>query len=373
MPSRFPISSYFSVSSPYENVTPEGPNNGGGGSVFRVSSSSTTADSFITLPRRRHKISSTSSCHSQYAHTHTHSVYKFEWKTRLNFADFVRRSDESGSLYEVPPPPRSLPWLVKQKKRSNSSATVQDVQRQQQQQQPLSVSQSDLLDQDGGERDHRRETKQKHNLSRSFDARSLGFLSLSMSATSPVDDLDDDHVQQRHSSKSSSSVFSRSTRSRHSADQYLPMTGAPSNLMKVSVSFSFFFFKWPIFKLMQSFLSVKKKLCVAESTAKTAEKAAGCFGSLWVSAAICRSTGQIAKYDRLHQLWVADHSAAAAKQEQQPAATDGLRDGLLGSYWLPSRRLDWSVRQPAFPYSDHWTICWHGATTFLIRERGGTR
>ena len=72
MPSRFPISSYFSVSSPYENVTPEGPSNGGGGgSVFRVSSSSTTADSFITLPRRRHKISSTSSCHSQYTHTRT--------------------------------------------------------------------------------------------------------------------------------------------------------------------------------------------------------------------------------------------------------------------------------------------------------------
>lgn len=156
-----------------------------------------------------------------------------EWRI-LNFDDFVRRSDESGSLYEVPPPPRSLPWLVKQKKRSNSSATVQDVPCQQQ---PLSVSQSDLLDQDDGERDRRRETKQKHNLSRSFDARSLGFLSLSMSAASPVDDLDDDHVQQRHSSKSSSSVFSRSTRSRHSADQYLPMTGVPSNLIKVSVSF----------------------------------------------------------------------------------------------------------------------------------------
>jgi len=102
-----------------------------------------------------------------------------------------------------------------------------------------------------------------------------------MSAASPVDDLDDDHVQQRHSSKSSSSVFSRSTRSRHSADQYLPMTGAPSNLMKVSVSFLFFYFKMTRFQSYAiNFICKKKKICVAESAAKTAEKAAGCFGSL---------------------------------------------------------------------------------------------
>ena len=157
---------------------------------------------------------------------------------------------------------------MSKKKRSNSSATVQS-------EQPLSVSQSDLLDSSGVKQKHH------HNLSRSFDARSLGFLSLSMSAASPEDE-DQDPVQQRHGSKSSSSVFSRSTRSRHSADQYLPMTGAPSSLLKVSVSF---FFNSTSFSLLVAiFLFLIKKWnfnrVAAESTAKTAEKVAGCVGSL---------------------------------------------------------------------------------------------
>ena len=134
-----------------------------------------------------------------------------------------RISDGSNSVYEIPPPPRSLPWL-QQPERSNHETDGEREIR--------SSSQSDLLDDDsafvgGG--------NEEYHMSRSYDERSLDFLSLSDTQSTMAPD-DDDHNR---------SAFKRSSHARHSADQYLPMTGAPS-ATKVSVSLyglslSFFF------------------------------------------------------------------------------------------------------------------------------------
>ena len=68
MPFKFPTSS-FSPGSPYENVSLSSSgrveNYDRESRISASSCASTGADSFITLPRRRHKMS-TSSCHSQY-------------------------------------------------------------------------------------------------------------------------------------------------------------------------------------------------------------------------------------------------------------------------------------------------------------------
>lgn len=66
-------------------------------------------------------------------------------------------------------------------------------------------------------------------MSRSFDARSLDFLSDTNSGTSGAAGSSSDGQHSR------SSAFSRTSRSRHSADQYLPMT-ASSTTTKISVS-----------------------------------------------------------------------------------------------------------------------------------------
>lgn len=126
----------------------------------------------------------------------------------------IRKSGEEGGNYEVPPPPRSLPWMRHQRRATDSS------------------SHSDLLDDEsssypavGGVEVAEPSTI----MSRSFDARSLDFLSDTNSGTSGAAGSSSDGQHSR------SSAFSRTSRSRHSADQYLPMT-ASSTTTKISVS-----------------------------------------------------------------------------------------------------------------------------------------
>ncbi|XP_046655890.1 ankyrin repeat and SAM domain-containing protein 1A-like [Daphnia pulicaria] len=175
MPFRFPTSS-FSPGSPYENVSISSSGRGENyerESRISVSScASTGADSFITLPRRRSKMSS-SSCHSQ-------------------------RSECSSSVYEIPPPPRSLPWLQQQQQQQQRNHETDGEKR--------SSSQSDLLDDDSAF------VGNDDCLSRSYDERSIDFLSDNQSTLPDVD----------------RNAFKRSSHTRHSADQYLPMTAQPA-------------------------------------------------------------------------------------------------------------------------------------------------
>ncbi|XP_057381430.1 ankyrin repeat and SAM domain-containing protein 1A-like [Daphnia carinata] len=177
MPFRFPTSS-FSPGSPYENVSLSSSGRGDNyereSRISASSCASTGADSFITLPRRRHKISS-SSFHSQ-------------------------KSEGSNSVYEIPPPPRSLPWLQQQQGNSHGIDGARE---------KRSSSQSDLLDDDAF-------IANDDSLSRSYDERSLDFLSLSDNQSTAPDDAID------------RSTFKRSSHARHSADQYLTMTAQPT-------------------------------------------------------------------------------------------------------------------------------------------------
>lgn len=129
--------------------------------------------------------------------------------------NIIRRSEDSNSVYEIPPPPRSLPWLQQQPHVNDDIDGEQE---------KRSSSQSDLLDDDSA--------FVGDYMSRSYDERSIDFLSLSDTQSTALIDNSDNH-----------SAFKRSSHARHSADQYLPM--APS-VTKVSVSFvsvncSFFF------------------------------------------------------------------------------------------------------------------------------------
>ncbi|KAK4014538.1 hypothetical protein OUZ56_027060 [Daphnia magna] len=177
MPFRFPTSS-FSPGSPYENVSLSSSGRGDNcereSRISASSCASTGADSFITLPRRRHKMSS-SSFHSQ-------------------------KSEGCNSVYEIPPPPRSLPWLQQQ----GNSHDIDGAREKR------SSSQSDLLDDDSAF------IANDDSLSRSYDERSLDFLSLSDNQSTAPDDAID------------RSTFKRSSHARHSADQYLTMTAQPT-------------------------------------------------------------------------------------------------------------------------------------------------
>ena len=206
MPFRFPTSS-FSPGSPYENVSlsssGRGENYERESRISISSCASTGADSFITLPRRRSKMS-TSSCHSQY--NFVPLPYFRLFVKSSNKTLFSRRSECSNSVYEIPPPPRSLPWLQQQQQQRTIETDCDRDKR--------SSSQSDLLDDDSAF------VGNDDCLSRSYDERSLDFLSLSDNqSTVPDDDRN---------------AFKRSSHTRHSADQYLPMTAQPTT--KVSVS-----------------------------------------------------------------------------------------------------------------------------------------
>lgn len=118
-----------------------------------------------------------------------------------------RKSDGCNSVYEIPPPPRSLPWLQQQ----GNSHDIDGAREKR------SSSQSDLLDDDSAF------IANDDSLSRSYDERSLDFLSLSDNQSTVPDDAID------------RGTFKRSSHARHSADQYLTMTAQPTT--KVSVSF----------------------------------------------------------------------------------------------------------------------------------------
>jgi hypothetical protein len=206
MPFRFPTSS-FSPGSPYENVSlsssGRGENYERESRISISSCASTGADSFITLPRRRSKMS-TSSCHSQYNFVPL-PYFRLFFKSS-NKTLFSRRSECSNSVYEIPPPPRSLPWLQQQQQQRTLETDCDRDKR--------SSSQSDLLDDDSAF------VGNDDCLSRSYDERSLDFLSLSDNQSTVPDD--------------NRNAFKRSSHTRHSADQYLPMTAQPTT--KVSVS-----------------------------------------------------------------------------------------------------------------------------------------
>lgn len=209
MPFRFPTSS-FSPGSPYENVSISSSGRGENyerESRISVSScASTGADSFITLPRRRSKMSS-SSCHSQYDSSPISFFQQLSYVTKcLFFFSLSRRSECSSSVYEIPPPPRSLPWLQQQQQQQQQRNHEPDGEKR-------SSSQSDLLDDDSAF------VGNDDCLSRSYDERSIDFLSDNQSTLPDVDRID---------------AFKRSSHTRHSADQYLPMTAQPAT--KVSVS-----------------------------------------------------------------------------------------------------------------------------------------
>lgn len=121
----------------------------------------------------------------------------------LFFFSLSRRSECSSSVYEIPPPPRSLPWLQQQQQQHRNHETDGE---------KRSSSQSDLLDDDSAF------VGNDDCLSRSYDERSIDFLSDNQSTLPDVD----------------RNAFKRSSHTRHSADQYLPMTAQPAT--KVSVS-----------------------------------------------------------------------------------------------------------------------------------------
>ena len=129
-----------------------------------------------------------------------------------------RKSD--GSVYEVPPPPRSLPWV----QRSNGEEDALE----------HSSSQSELQmsDDSTGNRKASFATSERL-MSCSYDERSMdSSMSISMMSCPPCTSHDDHTTLDKNCN-----AFSRSSRSRHSADQYLPMS-IPSQ-SKVSVSLTF--------------------------------------------------------------------------------------------------------------------------------------
>jgi len=158
---------------------------------------SSATDSFITLPRQRHKPSASSNTQSQVC---------------------------DSSFYEVPPPPRSLPWLERR-----SAKDAEDTAE-------LCSSQSDLANGDsqyvrGGSSQLHHLGSSDQSMSNSCDGRSSN---LSPSETNYANNTENVSCNQQRQNgvEASRSAFIRSSQTRHSADQYLPMGSSPN--IKVS-------------------------------------------------------------------------------------------------------------------------------------------
>jgi len=186
------------VTSPYENVTPSPTYNNQEKYEFQISPAT---DSFITLPRRRHHKPSTSSFQSQVS--------------------------DSG-LYEVPPPPRSLPWL--QRRAATTDADNGG----------LSSSQSDLAIGNShfagsvvvGDVDGEGRVNSDHQLmSHSCDGRSSNLLSIETAYANNGDSANNQQQQQQQNGvEGHRNAFIRSSQTRHSADQYLPMVASSTRV-----------------------------------------------------------------------------------------------------------------------------------------------